>query len=101
MADGKDATVINVTVKDKQGREVPDAANLIQFTVQGGAAVIGVGNGDPSSHDADKCLDGNWQRHLFNGKCQLILQAGSTAGTVTVTAASGDLQQAKVEIGLK
>ena len=34
LADGKDATVINVSVIDKQGREVPDADNLIQFFVK-------------------------------------------------------------------
>ena len=51
IADGKDATVINVKVIDKQGREVPDADNLISFTLSGDAKIIGVGNGDPSSHE--------------------------------------------------
>ena len=72
LADGKDATVINVTVVDKQGRQVPTADNLIQFSVEGDAKIIGVGNGDPSSHEPDKILEGNWQRSLFNGKCQVI-----------------------------
>ena len=37
LADGKDATVINVSVVDKQGREVPDADNLIHFSIAGNA----------------------------------------------------------------
>ena len=84
IADGKDATIINVVAIDNKNREVPDADNLITFSVEGDAKIIGVGNGDPSSHEPDKCEDGNWQRHLFNGKCQLILQSGKTQGKVIV-----------------
>ena len=47
-ADGRDATVINVCVVDRQLREVPDANNLIRFAIKGDARIIGVGNGDPS-----------------------------------------------------
>jgi beta-galactosidase len=83
-----------------QGREVPDANNLIQFSVSGNARIIGVGNGDPSSHEPDKCSDGHWQRHLFNGKCQMILQSGDTHGQVKVEAVSDDLLKGVVEISV-
>jgi beta-galactosidase len=86
IADGSDAAIINVSVIDKAGREVPDAANMIHFTVKGNANIIGVGNGNPSSHEKDKCDDGHWKRRLFNGKCQLILQAGYTAGNIDLEA---------------
>lgn len=82
FADGKDATVINFSVVDRFGREVSDAQNLLKFTLTGDAKILGVGNGDPSSHEPDKCMDGNWQRKLFNGKCQMILQAGKTPGII-------------------
>ena len=59
---------------------MPDADNLIKFSLAGDAKIIGVGNGDPSSHEPDKCVDGAWQRHLFNGKCQVIVQSGKTHG---------------------
>lgn len=97
LADGKDATVINVSVVDRQGREVPDADNLIQFVVSGNAKIIGVGNGDPSSHEPDK-LDSNWQRKLFNGKCQMILQAGKTPGHIKVEAKSDKLYSGSTDI---
>ena len=77
LADGKDATVINITVVDREGREVPDADNKILFEIEGDGKIIGVGNGDPSSHEPDKCADGAWQRSLFNGKCQVIIQSGT------------------------
>jgi beta-galactosidase len=90
-ADDKDATVVNVSVQDQQGREVPDAANLIRFKATGQAAIIGVGNGDPSSHEPDRYLDGNYQRRAFNGKCQLILQAGHAPGPITLEATAEGL----------
>lgn len=80
IADGKDVSVINITVIDKEGREVPDANKMIDFKLFGDAKIIGVGNGDPSSHQADFCKDGKWQRSSFNGKCQVIIQAGKTKG---------------------
>lgn len=82
LADGKDATVLNITVLDREGREVPDADNLIRFSIEGDGKIIGVGNGDPSSHEPDKCADGAWQRTLFNGKCQVIIQSGTKPGMV-------------------
>jgi beta-galactosidase len=100
-ADGKDAAVVNVRVIDKEGREVPDAQNIIQFSIQGNAKIIGVGNGDPSSHEPDKCDDGKWQRKLFNGKCQVILQSGKGKGSVTIEAVVKDLPPASAIIQLK
>ncbi len=91
LADGKDATVINVSVVDKEGREVPDADNMIKFNLIGDAKIIGVGNGDPSSHEPDKCADGAWQRSLFNGKCQVIFQAGTKPGIVKFEANAAGL----------
>ncbi|HWB90923.1 MAG TPA: beta-galactosidase GalA, partial [Puia sp.] len=48
-----------VTVKavDAAGRPVPTADNEIAFTLHGPARIIGVGNGDPVSHEADKFVD--------------------------------------------
>jgi beta-galactosidase len=98
MADGKDATVINIRSMDQDGRWVPDAQNLITFSVEGDARIIGVGNGDPSSHEPDQCLPGQWQRHLFNGYCQVILQAGKNAGIIKFKAESVGLWPGESEI---
>lgn len=98
-ADGEDATVINVSVKDKEGREVPDAANLVHFTLTGGdASIIGVGNGNPSSHEADKCAEGSWQRHLFNGLAQVIVRAGEKRRAIEFRAESASLQPATLNL---
>ena len=92
LADGEDVSVITVEAYDDRGREAPVADNLIHFELKGNGKIIGVGNGDPSSHEPDKCLSGSYQRRLFNGKCQLIVQTTPDNGTIEVTATSEGLK---------
>jgi len=56
-ADGKDATMVKVSVLDAAGRVVPDGDAQVTFAVEGSAHIIGVGNGDPGSHEADRVVD--------------------------------------------
>ena len=98
LADGRDATVINISVVDREGREVPDADNMIQFKIEGDGKIIGVGNGDPSSHEPDKCADGAWQRSLFNGKCQVIILSGTKPGMIKFEAKATGLWSGGTDI---
>jgi len=98
LADGKDATIINISVIDRQGREVPDANNLIRFSLRGDGKIIGVGNGDPSSHEQDKYFDTTAQRFLFNGKCQVIVQSGSTPSMIHFEAKTDSLWTGATDI---
>ncbi len=52
-ADGEDVSVFTVAVTDAQGRVVPTAGNPIHFKLTGAGKILGVGNGDPSSHEPD------------------------------------------------
>jgi beta-galactosidase len=52
-ADGADVSVFTVAALDAQGRVVPVAQNKIYFTIAGAGKILGVGNGDPSSHEPD------------------------------------------------
>lgn len=97
-ADGKDAVVFNVTAVDKNGREVPDINSLVRFSLTGNAVIIGVGNGDPSSHEPDKILNGEWQRKMFNGKCQVIIQSGKVQEQVVFKAMSDGIITASTSL---
>jgi beta-galactosidase len=52
-ADGEAVAVFKVSVADSQGRIVPNAASSVSFDLEGPGRIIGVGNGDPSSHEPD------------------------------------------------
>ena len=52
-ADGEDVAVVTVAVVDAQGRVVPTANVPVSFSLAGPGRIIGVGNGDPASHEPD------------------------------------------------
>jgi len=56
-ADGQDVAVVTVEVEDEQGRLVPTAWDEIHFTLQGPGRILGVGNGDPISHEPDRYFE--------------------------------------------
>ena len=71
-ADGEDVSVFTVSALDAQGRVVPIAQNKINFALTGAGKILGVGNGDPSSHEPDtfvpspsvkmmRCNDWHWR----------------------------------------
>jgi len=90
QGDGEDVSVVAVSVVDEQGRVVPVADNLVTFEVTGSGKLIGVGNGDPSSHEPDKAH----QRRAFNGFCSAIVQAQKVAGRIEFRATSPGLVSA-------
>jgi beta-galactosidase len=86
-ADGEDVANVEVRIADTEGRIVPTAAHPVTFTIEGPGAIIGVGNGDPSSHEPDHAT----ARSAFNGLCLAIVQSAFEAGAITVRAASPGL----------
>jgi beta-galactosidase len=91
-ANGKDLSFITVKILDKDGNVVPDAANLVNFKLNGEAFIAGVDNGDPVSHDSFKAS----YRKAFNGLALAIVQAKEKAGNITFTATANGLQPATV-----
>ncbi|HEX7585675.1 MAG TPA: DUF4982 domain-containing protein, partial [Prolixibacteraceae bacterium] len=56
-ANGEDVSVISVRVNDAKGLNVPTANDEITFNLEGPGKIIGVGNGDPASHEPDKFVE--------------------------------------------
>jgi len=92
--DGRDAMPITVEVVDSKGRHVPTANIPVEFTISGPASIIGLGNGNPNSHEAEK---GN-KRSLFNGLAQVIIQSSEASGEVILTATAPGMKPAKLLI---
>lgn len=99
-ADGEDVSSITVQIVDSLGRVVPDANNEVVFTLNGPGDLIGVGNGNPSSHEADRYIGNEavWKRRAFNGLCMVIVQSKKQAGELCIVAESSGLVAAKVTI---
>ncbi len=95
-ADGADVSMVIVEMVDAQGRTVPVADDQVTFNVTGAGKLLGVGNGDPSSHESDK----ESKRRAFNGFCMAIVQASKQAGEIVVEASSPGLQGASATIGV-
>ncbi|RYG20940.1 DUF4982 domain-containing protein, partial [bacterium] len=96
VADGEDVIPVAVEVVDAQGRVVPEADNLVTFSVTSGR-IAGVGNGDPSSHEPDRAS----QRRAFHGLAQVLVGAGYRTGNVVLTAKAGGLRTAMMVIAAK
>jgi beta-galactosidase len=94
LADAQDVSLVEVQVLDKEDRIVPVADNEIVFQLSGPGKIIGVGNGDPSSHEPDKAH----KRRAFNGLCMVIIQSANDPGEIRLEASSPGLEPATVAI---
>ena len=89
-ANGCDVSLVTVKIVDEQGRTVPAATNAISFNVSGSGHLLGLGNGDPASHESDKAS----QRSAFNGLCLAVIQSDRSAGKITIHTDSPGLKSA-------
>ena len=93
--DGYDALPVTVQVLDPNGRPVPTANLSIEFEISGPGSIIGLGNGNPNSHEPEK---GN-RRKLFNGLAQVIIQSETgKKGVVILTAKSAGMKPSVINI---
>ncbi len=93
-ADGNDVVMLRAEIVDARGRPVPDADTLLRFETSGGAAVIGVGNGNPTSLEADVAS----QRRAFHGLAQAIMRVGSQPGPIGVSVFGEGLKSTSLRI---
>ncbi|USI72739.1 beta-galactosidase GalA [Sphingomonas morindae] len=87
--DGEDVQPVTIDAVDARGRHVPIADAPARFTVAGGT-IIGVGNGDPNSHEPEQVP----ARRLFNGLAQLIVRSDAAPGPLRLTATAPGLRPA-------
>lgn len=97
--DGIDAVPITIQALDNKGRAVPDAQTKVKFELSGPGQIIGLGNGNPNSHEPEK---GN-TRSLFNGLAQLIVQTqeSNVDGNIIITATAEGMKPARISMVIK
>lgn len=96
-ADGADLSFITVTVVDTDNNPVPQADNLVTFSVEGPGTVAGVDNGSQTSMEPFRA---NY-RKAFNGKCLVVIKSGKEKGEIRVTASSEGLPDASMILKVK
>jgi len=95
--DGEDAQPITVEAIDAEGRPVPTANFPVEFELTGPGAIVGLGNGDPNSHEPEK---GN-HRSLFNGLAQVIVQSTRDgSGALVLRAKTDNLRPAELSLAI-
>lgn len=87
---------IKVKITDKEGNLIPDADNLVQFTITGGS-IAGVDNGSPTSMESFK----ETKRKAFNGLCLAMIRSKGKPGMMTVQATAAGLTAASISIMVK
>jgi beta-galactosidase len=93
-ADSRDVAHIKVEILDKDGNVVPTAENLVKFSIEGPAKLIGVDNGNPKDHNSMKIS----QRNAFSGLCLAIIQSTAKPGKIKITARAENLVESTIEL---
>ena len=94
--DSYDAVAVNIQAVDRFGTPCPDADNLVSFKVSGGR-ILGVGNGNPGSHEPDFAES----RKLYHGKCQSIISCNAQSEELIIEAESAGLFSAVIEMQIE
>ena len=100
-ADGQDAALVAATIVDADGVPCPAASDVVTFATAGQAAVVGVSNGDPASHERIRAT----MHSAFHGKVAAVVQSSkveeeAASSTVTVVASAPGLQQGTATLTL-
>ncbi len=91
-----DALPVTVYAVDAKKHRVPTANQKVSFTVTGGK-VLGVGNGDPLSHEDDIATE----RSLYNGLASAIVIPGDTEGELVIKASAPGLKPAVLKLPIR
>lgn len=96
QADGRDMVITRVEIVDSEGRLVPDADNHVQFEIDPSLRLLGVGNGNPISHELDQVPC----RQAYSGLAQLLVSATQSVGQFRVSAYAEGLESAVITLSL-
>ncbi|MGN6371149.1 MAG: glycoside hydrolase family 2 TIM barrel-domain containing protein [Phycisphaerae bacterium] len=93
----KGVAEVEVDVCDKEGTVVSDAGNLVKCSVTGPGRILGIENGDLN----DTQRYGGMERHVFQGRMKVYVEAGKGMGEVKVEFSGDGLEGASVAIPVR
>jgi beta-galactosidase len=92
-ANGEDVSVVTVRINDGKGLNVPTANDEVTFSLGGPGKIIGVGNGDPTSHEPDKFIE-TVSSVKFSRMQELVLKSLDSWPAVAATTNESDWKPA-------
>lgn len=92
-ADGRDVAQLEITLRDADGRLVPDQDMPISVRVEGGT-LLGMDNGNPACREMYR----SGSRESFHGMAYAVIQALRCAGTVRVEISAPDLEPVSLSL---
>jgi beta-galactosidase len=96
-ANGEDLTYITAKIVDAAGIPVPNADNLIKFTMKGPGTLIATDNGSETDLESFQSTE----KKAFNGLCLAVIRSSTNSGTLVLNARAQGLAEAGVEIATK
>jgi beta-galactosidase len=85
---------VTATITDEQGNIVPEANNLITFSISGNAIIAGTDNG----YQADTISLTSNKRQAWKGMAMAMIKAGIKKGNSTLIASAAGLLTAKIHL---
>ncbi len=98
LTSDEDLSFITVEVLDAREKVVPNASNIIEFSIEGPGEIVATDNGNP----ADLIAFVSAKRAAFSGLALAIVKSKKgSSGTIWLTVSSKGLKGTKVEIQTK
>jgi beta-galactosidase len=94
VANGQDLCFIHIDITDKDGVLQPNAANTLQFKIEGAGTIVGVANADMK--DGDSYI-GN-SRKAWQGKALVVIKSNHQPGEIKLTVTADGLEKAALKI---
>jgi beta-galactosidase len=89
-----DVAYITATVADENGVLVPNAGDLISFSIQGPGVIAAVDSGNNNSHESFQATE----RKAYQGRCFAMVKAKASSGRIRLEASSPGLKSSSISI---
>lgn len=94
VANGQDLCFVNIDITDKDDILQPNAANRLQFKIEGAGTIIGVANADMK--DWESYIGNN--RKAWHGKALVVIKSNHQPGEIRLTVTADGLEKTGMTI---